>query len=126
MRFTTRLMPGYLRAEMTGRETAEETTQFIAAVAEEARKHSVALVLVSVRRSRPIFTVEKYRMSEHLKLLAANPGVRVALLADSEELRASHEYIEVLARQQGANVRSFREETTALDWLKAAQSQEKR
>ena len=54
--------------------------------------------------------------------------MRVALLADSEELRAAHEYIEVLARQQGANVRAFREELPALEWLRvpALQSQEKR
>ena len=63
-----------------------------------------AMLLVSVRNSRPIFKVDQYR---------------IALLADSEELRASHEYIEVLARQQGANVRAFRDEASALDWLAA-------
>ena len=54
--------------------------------------------------------------------------MRVALLADAEELRAAHEYIEVLARQQGANVRAFRDEAQALEWLRAGvlQSQEKR
>jgi len=72
--------------------------------------------------------VEQYRISEYFKQLAANREVRVALLADSEEVRAAHEYIEVLARQQGANVRAFREEPPALEWLKAPvlQSQEKR
>jgi len=38
-------------------------------------------------------------------------------------VRASHQYLEVLAGQQGANVRAFREESRALDWLRA-QSQE--
>jgi hypothetical protein len=47
----------------------------------------------------------------------------VVLLADSEEVRASHQYIEVLATQQGAKVRAFRDERRALGWL-AAQSQE--
>ena len=47
----------------------------------------------------------------------------MALLADSDEVRASHQYIEVLASQQGARVRAFRDESRALDWL-AAQSQE--
>ena len=44
-------------------------------------------------------------------------------LADSEEVRASHQYIEVLATQQGAKVRAFSDEPRALNWL-AAQSQE--
>jgi hypothetical protein len=43
-------------------------------------------------------------------------------------VRAAHEYIEVLARQHAANVRAFREEASALEWLRegALQSQENR
>jgi hypothetical protein len=40
-------------------------------------------------------------------------------------VRASHQYIEVLAGQQGAPVRAFREESRALNWF-TAQSQEQR
>ena len=76
-----------------------------------------------MRSSRPIFKVEQYRISEHFKQLAANKALRVALLADSDEVRASHQYIEVLASQQGAQVRAFRDEARALAWLRA-QSQE--
>lgn len=57
--------------------------------------------VVWVRNSRPIFTVE--------------------------QVRASHQYIEVLAAQQGAKVRAFRDEARALSWLRSAppaQSQE--
>ncbi len=113
---------------MTGRQSVAETQEFIRAATEEAVKHRCPRILVWVRRSRPIFKVEQYRISEHFKQIAANPQVRVALLADTEELRAAHEYIEVLARQQGANVRVFRDEPSALEWLRAGvlQSQEKR
>ena len=75
-----------------------------------------------VRNSRPIFKVDPYRISDSFKQLAGR-NLRVALLADSEEVRASHQYIEVLARQQGAELRAFRDEPGALHWL-AAQSQE--
>jgi hypothetical protein len=117
-----------LRAEMVGRETVEETQDFIAAAADEARKVALPRIVIVVRRSRPIFRVEQYRISEQFRLLAANPGVRVALVADTDELRAAHGYIEVLAGQHGANVRAFRDEVAAFDWLNAArlQSQEKR
>ncbi len=128
MRYQFTLLHDCLRAEVVGRETVEETQDFIAAVADEARKRAASRILVCVRRSRPIFRVEQYRISEQFRLLAGNPGVRVALIADTDELRAAHGYIEVLARQQGASVRAFRDETAALDWLKARelQSQEKR
>jgi hypothetical protein len=81
-----------------------------------------------VRSSRPIFQVQKYRISEFFKIAASNPAYRIALLGDSDEVRAAQQYVEVLARQQGANVRAFRVEAAALQWLRAetAQSQEKR
>ena len=128
MRYKFSTLQDCLRAELIGRETVDETQAFIKAVADEARRVQCPRILVWVRRSRPIFKVEQYRISEHFKQLAANRELRVALLADSDEVRAAHEYIEVLARQHGANVRAFREEAAALEWLKAPQlqSQEKR
>jgi len=117
MRYKFTMIHDCLRAELVGRESVDETQEFIRAVAAEAQKTRCPRILVWVRRSRPIFKVEQYRISEYFKQLAANP-----------EVRAAHEYIEVLARQQGANVRAFREELPALEWLKvpALQSQEKR
>lgn len=110
---------GHLRAELYGRETVQQTQEFIRALTKEVLKNGDTMLLVSVRNSRPIFKVDQYRIAEQFQRLAANKQYRIALLADSEELRASHEYIEVLARQQGANVRAFRDEASALDWLVA-------
>jgi hypothetical protein len=135
MYYTIKVAHGVLRAELFGRKTAEETQEFIAAVAAEALRTGVTRVLVWVRGSRPIFRVEQYGLSEHFKRAAANPaGYRIALLADAEELRSAHEYVETLARQQGVALRSFRSEAAALDWLESPalepeakfQSQEKR
>jgi len=119
---------GHLRAELYGRQTVGETQEFIRAVTKEVLKNGDTRVLVSVRNSRPIFKVDQYRIAEQFRRLAGNPQYRIALLADSDELRASHEYIEVLARQQSANVRAFRDAASALDWLgvPALQSREKR
>ena len=132
MRYQFSMVEDCLRAEMVGRETVEETQEFIAAVADAARRRRTPRMLISVRRSRPIFRVEQYRISEQFRVLAAKPGVRVALVADTDELRAAHGYIEVLAAQHSASVRAFRDEASAIDWLKApsliqsVQSQEKR
>ena len=123
MHFTFKQAQGYLRAELFGRQTVEQTLEFVAALAAEARKSASHSILVWVRNSRPIFKVEQYKISEQFRQLAKNKQLRVALLADSDEVRASHQYIEVLASQQGAKVRAFRDEVRALDWL-TAQSQE--
>jgi hypothetical protein len=119
MHFNFQVEQDHLRAELFGRQTAEETLQFVQALLAEARKHTATRVLVWVRNSRPVFKLEPYKLSEQFRQLAAVKGVRVALLADSDEVRASHQYVEVLAGQQGASVRAFREESRALNWLRA-------
>ena len=123
MHFTFKRAQGYLHAELFGRQTVEQTFEFVQELTAEARKTVSDRILVWVRNSRPIFKVEQYKVSEQFARLAKNRRLRVALLADSDEVRASHQYIEVLASQQGAKVRAFRDESRALDWL-AAQSQE--
>ncbi len=139
MHYDLKFEHGVLKATLIGRKSADETQEFIAAVAAEALKRAAGRVLVSVRNSRPIFRVEQYGLSEHFKRAAANPvGYRIALVADSDDVRSAHEYVETLARQKGVAVRSFRSEAAALDWLHEpaasapatatakAQSQEKR
>lgn len=118
MHFNFQLMQDHLRAELFGRKTAEETLEFVQALVAEARRSAARQILIWVRNSRPIFKVEQYKVSEQFKQLAALKDVRVALLADADEVRASHQYIEVLAAQQGANVRAFRDESRALNWLR--------
>lgn len=119
MHYTFEQAQDYLRADLFGRQTVEETLQFIDALAAEARKCAATRILIWVRNSRPIFKVEQYKISDQFKQLATNKALRVALLADSDEVRASHQYIEVLATQQRAQVRAFRDEARALAWLQA-------
>jgi hypothetical protein len=123
MHFTFQFAQDHLRADLFGRKTVEETLEFIGALTAEARKHSATRILIWVRNSHPIFKVEQYKVSDHFRQLAENKEVHVALLADSDEVRASHQYIEVLATLQGAKVRAFRDESRALAWLRV-QSQE--
>ena len=127
MHFTIEKGQGVLRAELFGRSSAQELPQFVGALNDSVRSTGMKRVLVWVRNSRPIFKVDQAGLPEQFRLLAGDPEYRVALLADSEELRSSHEYIEMLARQQGAALRAFRDEGAALAWLLGdAQSQEKR
>jgi hypothetical protein len=120
MHFTIQLTQGILQAELSRRETAEETQEFIKAVYAEVRKNGCQRILIRVRHSRPIFDVQEYRQ---LRRLAASPAMLVALLGDSQEMGASHHYVELLARQDGANIRAFLDEARALDWLRLAPAQ---
>jgi hypothetical protein len=109
--------PGYLRAELFERETVEETRAFLDAVVRSNVNHRRSRILILVRLSKSIFQVVAHGLMECFEELStATPG-QIALVGDTRDLNLSHEYIEVIARQRGLNVRSFRDEATALAWL---------
>ena len=119
MRYTIVAVKHYLKAELLDRETVEETREFLGALAQAALKHRSSRVLICVHSSRPIFRIEQYQASAYLKELAARPELRVALVAQRADVRAAHEYVELLAGQQGAALRSFESEAAAIEWLRA-------
>ncbi|TMH95557.1 MAG: hypothetical protein E6H44_01455 [Betaproteobacteria bacterium] len=106
-----------LRAELSGRETVEETTAFFQAIVSASKESRSPCILISVRSSKPIFQFERHGLIEYLRKLAATSSRRIALLGDSAELRLSHEYVELIARQHRLNVRSFPDETAAYRWF---------
>ena len=109
--------PGYLRAELFERETVEETRAFLDAVVRDNAIHRRTRVLILVRASKSIFQVVAHGLMECFEQLSATAPGQIALVGDTRDLRLSHEYIEVIARQRGLNVRSFPDEATALAWL---------
>jgi hypothetical protein len=125
MRFGIAKLKDYLRAELLDRETVEETREFLMALAVTALQHRKTKVLICVHSSRPIFKVEEYHASVYLKELGARPEFKIALVSTRLDIRAAHEYIEVLAMQQGANVRSFADESQAAAWLRSCAEDEK-
>jgi hypothetical protein len=107
----------FLRAELFHRETMEETTAFLEVVTRESGIHGRSNILIYVRSSAPIFHVEYHGFIDCFKEIAKRPAHQIALLADTKDLYISHEYLELRARQYGLNVRNFRDEAAALEWL---------
>ena len=118
MRYTIDVHPGYIKGEMRGRETGEETRTFVNALLAALGEHRIARVLISVRESRPVFKVEDWGFSDAIgKVLGS--GLRVAFIADSKEVAMSQEYIALLGRQKGFDFRCFAAEADAAAWLSA-------
>ena len=109
--------PEYLKAELFNRETMEETREFLQIVAGAAMRHQRSWVLIWVHASNPVFTVERSGFLAYFRKLGADPSHKIALLGDSEELGISHQYIELIGRQHGINVQSFRDEGAAVKWF---------
>ena len=107
----------YLRADLLTRESAADTEEFLKVVREATLSHPSARLLIVVHSPRTTFRVEKFRASQFLDELAANPKYRVALVALHFEARLVQQYVEALARFKGANLRSFGHELMAVRWL---------
>ena len=119
MLYKITIEPDYLWAELFNRETMEETREFLQLVANAAMKHKRSRVLMSVRSSNPVFTVERSGFLAYFREFGADASHKIALIGDSEELGISHQYIELIGRQHGVNVRSFRDPAAALEWFNA-------
>ena len=109
MRYTIEKQDGYLKAEMVERDTAEETAEFVEAIVEALRAGPVDKLLISIRDSRPVFKVEQWSLSAALDKVMSIPGLKVAFIADTRELQMSQQYIALLGRQRGLQVRDLRQ-----------------
>ena len=117
MKFSIEARDGYMYAVVHGRETAEHMREFLYAVHAACSQHEIPRILMSVRQSRAVFRAEDYGLNGFIKELVG-PTCQVALVGDTDEHHQAHEYIEVLARQQGFNVRAFRDPNAGLQWLR--------
>ena len=113
-------LAGYLKAEMSERDTAAETAEFVDAIVAALRSHDVRKLLISTRKSRPVFKVEDWKLSAALDAVMSIPGLRVAFVSDTRELAMSQDYIALLGRQRGLEFRAFgADEPAAVAWLTA-------
>jgi hypothetical protein len=117
LKYTIETLAGYMKAVMDERDTAAETEDFVRAIVAAVRKDRISKVLISIRKSRPVFKVEDWKLSEALEQVMSIPGLRVAFVADTRELQMSQEYIALLGRQRGLEFQSFPGEPAAVEWL---------
>lgn len=116
MKFHIERRDGYLFAELFQRDTAAEMRAFLEAVKAACVEHGCPNILLAIRASRAVFKPEDYGLGTYATAMAT-PSCRVALVGDSSELHHAHDYIQLVARQQGLNVRAFRDERAAVRWL---------
>lgn len=117
-RIWTAVEPFILRAELLDRESTEETRSFLEAVLRENRRYRRPCLLIHVSSSRPVFHVEQHGLIDCFRDLAQSGVSQIALMGDTEELRLSHEYLELISQQHGLDVRSFTDEQTAIGWFR--------
>ena len=120
MRYTIERQPGYLKAEMSERDSAAETAEFVESIVEALRAHAADKLLISIRNSRPVFKVEEWKLSAALDKVMSIAGLQVAFISDTREVQMSQQYIALLGRQRGLKFESFDSEPAAVAWLTRA------
>ena len=117
MRFTIEQVGSYLRGDLHERESPQETRQFLEALAAEALKRRVTRILISVHSSRALFRAQESFVTPMFRLLAPRGAHRLALVADTREVRLAQEYAAFSAVRKGLTVKCFASEEQAIAWL---------
>jgi hypothetical protein len=125
VQFSVESRQGYVYAALEGRDTAAQMREFLLAVHAASKQHDCAKIVISIRRSRAIFKPEDYGLNGYVNELVT-PACQIALVGDNQELNSANEYIELVARQQGLNVRAFRDEAAAVRWVAGPAARERR
>lgn len=113
---------GYLEISVSGRGGKEDARELLQKIIAAVQAGEHRRLLISVKRSPAIFKVEEYGLSDVLMRAAGVPGLKAALVADTPELFASYQYVELLAAQKQLAAKAFRSEKDAVRWLLSASS----
>ena len=125
MQFRVEPRQGYMYAALEGRDTAAQMREFLLSLHAASKQHECAKIVISIRRSRAVFKPEDYGLNGYVNELVT-PACQIALVGDTEEVNSANEYIELVARQQGVNVRAFRDEAAAVRWVAGPGARERR
>jgi hypothetical protein len=108
---------GYLHIGVAKREGVADASDALQRIIEAIEADGHDRVLVSVRQSQAIFGYAEYGLLDAITRLAGIPGLKIALVADSDELLVSYRYIEALAHERSLVARAFRSHRQACRWL---------
>lgn len=123
MKYRILIEGDFVRSDLYGRTTLEETRTFLRALHSRQRTFGGRRILLSVRNSAPLFrTNGGVSLLDDFEMIAPDDSYRIALLGDSADLRLSHEYLESLASRRHVNLRSFADEPSARRWLEERRS----
>lgn len=110
---------GYLYIAVSDRKGVAEAKDALQRIIDAIDASDQRRLLLAVRQSEAIFNAAEYGLLDALTRLAGVPGLRIALVADSDELLVSYRYVEALASERRLAAKAFRHEEHALAWLTA-------
>lgn len=110
---------GYVHVAVANRGGIEDARDVLQRIIDVINSSYHRRLLIAVRQSEAIFNVADYGLLDAITRLAGVPGLKIALVADSDELLVSYRYIETLAGERNLAAKAFPSEGEALGWLLA-------
>jgi hypothetical protein len=117
MRYLITLETDYLRAELLGQDTFEETRSFLHAVFWASIEHLRSHVLICARSTKPLFGADVEEVFPYMKRIAWYRSNKIALVGNAVPPGLSSKHIETHAQRHGINLCSFPDEAAALRWF---------
>jgi hypothetical protein len=110
----------FLRVRVWGRDTDRAPSEFCAAVLRESRAQQRDRILIDLDQELPLSPSSQCDLVNRLPEIGFTARQRIALVHRSEAMGRANDFINVLADNQGVNVRNFGGMDEALAWLRGA------
>lgn len=110
---------GYVYVSVANRQGIPEAKDALQRIIDAIERAPDRRILIAVRESEAIFNVADYGLLDAVTRLAGIPGLKIALVADTDALLLSYRYVEAAAAQRLLEARAFPGEAQALGWLLA-------
>jgi hypothetical protein len=118
MQYTINADDEFLRVKVWGREIDRPPSEMCAAVYNESRKHRRTSILIELDQKVPLSPTSQYALVTRLPEIGFGAEHRIALVHSTPAMQEATQFVNLVARNHGVQVRNFAGVQQAKDWLR--------
>jgi len=108
----------FLRVKVSGRDTYRPPSEMCAAVLAESRKRRRDRILIELDQNFPLSPGNQFTLVTRLPEIGFTLQQRIALVHRTPEMQDANQFINLVARNHGVQVRNFAGLDLAMAWLR--------
>ena len=120
MQYTIEADEEFLRVKVSGRDIDQPPSDVCAAVLGESAKRGRNCILIELDQKFPLSAGNQYALVTRLPQLGLTHEHRIALVHRTPQMQRANEFVNVVAENQGVQVRNFPDTDIAMAWLRKA------
>lgn len=118
MRFTIAADDEFLRVTVSGRDTDRPPSELCAAVLAESRKQARNRILIELDQQFPLSPTSQFQLVTRLPKIGFTEQDKIALVHRTAAMQDANQFINLVARNHGIQVRNFAGLELAQAWLR--------